>query len=179
MCGDGAYIILNRDDAKRLAAQVGDDAIRQFVIELRNSKTHRSGGLVLECGSVWDPLHRALTEGTLDPATGEFPLNHCVLGGRRLHQGPGFEAVLVRPDIVPHVADEARDIKRAELHDRFFQLDPQDYGQQPTEKDFDRIWNVFRQILQLFDDAAAERAAVLFTVERQTQAPPADQPLNP
>ena len=166
MSRQGAYIVLKREDLKQLQAQQGDEAVRAFASALRQSKTYRNEGLILDCGTCWDPIHRCLTEGTLDPNAGEFPLSQFVLGGKRLHRGGGFEAVLVRPDIVPHVAEATRDIKRAEFQQKYYQLDPQDYGQPPHEKELDKVWSVFRQVQQLFDDAAADRAAVLFTVER-------------
>lgn len=166
MSGQGAYIVLKRDDARRLNGLTDDDAVRRFVTELRASKAYRAEGWMLECGTAWNAIHRCLTEGTLDPRAGEFPLNCCVLGGRRLHQGEGFEAVLIRPDIVPHVADAVREVKCAPFRERYFRLDPHDYGHPPNEKEFDAVWNTFRQIQQLMDEAAELRAAVLFTVER-------------
>ena len=97
---------------------------------------------------------------------GEFPLNNLVLGGKRLYKNSDFYAVLVRPDIVPFVAESSRDVKRSELRELYFKLDPQAYGRELTEKEFDRVWSLFRQIQQLFDDASADRAAVLFTAAR-------------
>jgi hypothetical protein len=162
--GNGAYLILKRDDSKKLQSLEADSAVREYVDGLRQSKAYRTEGLLVDCGDCWDPIHRCLAEGKLDPEAGDFPLNHFVLGGKRLYRGPGFHAVLIRPDIVPHVADLGRDFKRSDFHDRYFALDPADFGRSPCEREFDRIWGVFRQVQQLFDDAAADRAAVLFTV---------------
>ncbi len=164
MSGNGAYLILKRDDSKKLQSIGTDDEVREFVAGLRQSKLYRSDGLLVECGNCWDPIHRCLTEGRLDRDAGEFPLNHFVLGGKHMFRGTGFMAVLVRPDIVPLVAEMARDFKRSDFHDRYFALDQSDFGRAPTEKEFDLVWSTFRQIQQLFDDAAADRAAVLFTV---------------
>lgn len=166
MKGQGAHIILTRDDAKRVFGAPDDATVRKVVTELRNCKKHREAKLVLETGAAWDAIHRCLTEGTLDPAEGEFPINHAILGGKRLHRGADFEAIMVRPDIVPHVAEALHDQKRNDLHSRFMQLNPQDFGRDPTEREFDLTWNAMQQIRQLFEDAANERCAVLFTVER-------------
>lgn len=163
MFAQGAYLILKREDSKRLQTVDQDEAVRAAVGELKRSKTYRDVGLMLDCGDCWNAIHRCLSDGTLDPDVGDFPLNHLVLGGKRLFKGGDFYAVLVRPDIVPFVAESARDVKRNGLRDLYFKLDPQAYGRELTEKEFDRVWAVFRQIQQLFDDAAADRAAVLFT----------------
>jgi hypothetical protein len=133
---------------------------------LRQSKRHREAKLVLETGTSWDPIHRILTDGSLDHSAGDFPLNHTVLGGKRLHRGEAFEANLVRPDIVPHVAESLHDLKRNELHAKYLQLGSPELGRDPSEREFDIVWNALQQIRQLFEDAANERCAVLFTVER-------------
>lgn len=166
MSGPGAHIILGREDAKQLFLHKDDEAIRSFVTGIRQSRKHRDAQLVLECDDSWDPIHRCFSDGTLDHAGGDFPLNHCVLGGKRLHGGTEFEAVLIRPDIVPHVADSLHHIKRAELHQKYFAIDPQDYGRPLSEADFDKVWLFLQQIRKLFEDAAQDRSAVLFTVAR-------------
>lgn len=166
MKGHGAHIILTREDAKRVFSAQDDAGVRQVSGELRGSKRHREGKLVLETGAAWDPIHRLMTEGTLDPTAGDFPLNHTILGGRRLHRGEGFEAIMVRPDIVPHVAAALHDLKRNDVLVKYRQLDPQLLGHDPSENEFDLIWNSLQQIRQLFEDASNERCAVLFTVER-------------
>lgn len=164
--GQGAYIVLTREDAKELFSQVGDAAVRSFAERLRKSPKHIDADLVLECGTSWDPIHRALTDGTLNRDVEDFPLDHCVLGGRRLHEGQEFEAVLIRPDIVPHVAAGMHDLKRAEFSERYMALDPAVYGKQPTEAEGDETWAMLKLIRQLFEDAGNEHAAVLFTVAR-------------
>lgn len=166
MKGQGAHIILTRDDAKKVFAATDDAGVRKVALELRGSKRHREAKLVLETGTAWDAIHRVLTEGTLDAAAGEFPLNHAILGGRRLHKGPEFEAILVRPDISPHVAEALHHLKREDVHASYLKVDSADYGQPLSEADFDRVWNALQQIRQLYEDAANERCAVLFTVER-------------
>ncbi len=166
MAGPGAHIILGREDAKQLFAQKGDAAVRSYAAALRTSRKLREAHLILECGQAWNPIHRCLTDGTLEPAGGEFPLNHCILGGRRLHQASDFEAVLIRPDIVPFIAESLHILKRTELHEKYFAINPEDYGKPISEPDFDTVWTSLMHIRQLFDDAAVDRSAVLFTVER-------------
>jgi hypothetical protein len=164
--GLGAHIILARDNAKRVMAAQGDAAVRGVVTDLRLSKRLREAKLVLESGTSWDPIHRLLTDGTLAPNAGEFPLNHAVLGGKRLYREADFEAVLVRPDIVAHVADALHHLKRGEVQAKYLQIDPQHLGHVPGEKEFEVVWSTLQQVRLLFEDAANERCAVLFTVEK-------------
>jgi hypothetical protein len=164
--GQGAHIILAREDAKKVFAASDDAAVRKIVTELRNSKKHRDAKLVLETGTSWDAIHRCLTEGTLDPESGEYPLNHTILGGKRLYKGNDFEAIMVRPDIVPFIAEGLHHLKRDVILSRYHKIDPADYGQPLSITDFDKIWNSLQQIRQLYEDAASELCAVLFTVDK-------------
>lgn len=166
MSGEGTYIVLTREDAQQLFSAKEDDAVRNVIDNLRKSPKHLENGLVLECGCDWDPIHRALTEGTLDPDGGEFPLDHCVLGGRQLHAGDDFEVIVIRPDIVPHVAAALHDLRRADFVENYMAIDPADYGKQPTEEEGDRIWSTLKLIRQMFEDAGNEHAAIAFTVKR-------------
>jgi hypothetical protein len=164
--GQGAHIILGRDDARKVFAAKDDATVRRAVTELRNSKKHRDAKLVLETGTSWNGIHRCLTEGTLDPTAGEFPLNHAILGGKRLYQGTDFEAIMIRPDIVMYIAEGLHHLKREAIHANYQKIDAADYGQPLSISDFDRIWNSIQQIRQLYEDAARELCAVLFTVEK-------------
>ncbi len=164
--GTGAYVVLTREDAKELFSQQDDAAVRAVAERLRSSQKHRDEELVLECGTCWDAIHRSLTDGTLETDGGDFPLDHAVLGGRRLFKGDGFEAILIRPDIVPHVSEGLHDLKRAEFAEKYMALDPEDYGQQPNESDCDAAWAILKLIRQLFEDASNEHAAILFTADR-------------
>lgn len=164
--GVGAYIILTREDAKELFAHKENEAVRKVVEGLRHSAKHRDQGLVLDCGLHWDPIQRALTAGKLDAEDGDFPLDHCVLGGKQLHAGEGFDAVLIRPDIVPHVTTALHELRRESFVDKYMAIDPADYGKTPNEQEADQVWSTLKLIRQMFEDAANEHAAVVFTVER-------------
>lgn len=166
VAGEGAYVVLTRNDAKDLFAMEGDEAVRGFIEKLRNSPKHREADLVLECGKAWDPIHRVLTDGTLSRESDDFPNDHCVLGGRRLHEGADFEVIMVRPDIVILVAESLHKMKRAEFSEKYLALDPEQYGHVPTETEGDAVWAMFKLIRQLFEDASGDHAAVVFTVKR-------------
>ena len=66
-------------------------------------------------GTQWDPIHRCLTEGELDPTGGDFPLNTAILGGKQLHQGDDLAAVLIRPDMINFVAEALAEVKQQDV----------------------------------------------------------------
>jgi Domain of unknown function (DUF1877) len=69
-------------------------------------------------------IHRCLTDGTLDPDGGEYPLSHAVLGGRHLHDD--YYVVYVSLAEVPEVA-ALRGVDRTGLRRRFDAIDDPDY----------------------------------------------------
>jgi hypothetical protein len=164
--GEGTFVVLTRDDAKELFRLDGDEAVWQFAEKLRISPQHLQDDLVLDCGTAWDPIHRVLTDGTLSHNAGEFPNDHCVLGGRRMHEGADFEVIMVRPDVVGLVAENLLKMRSADFIETYMSLDPEQYGQTPSQTDGDAIWSMFKLIRQLFEDASVEHAAVLFAVKR-------------
>ena len=169
--GEGTFFVLTRSDAKELFGLDGDEAVWQFADRYRSSPHDREDKSVLDCGTAWDPIHRVLTDGTLAHNTGDLPDNHCVLGGRRMHEGADFEVIMVRPDIVSLVAENLQKLKNADFLVKYMALDPKQYGQTPNETNGDVIWSMFKLIHQLFEEASAEHAAVLFAVKRTGSTP--------
>jgi hypothetical protein len=165
--GRGYYLALARDHAKRLFGLKDDKAILDFLEELKASKEMKKSGRLLDVGPAWDPIHRCLTEGELDPAAGDFPLNHAVLGGKQLHQGSDHVAVLIRPDMTRFVADALDELDEDDFRKKFLALNPASYREPISEKAFTAVW-IAVQDLQVFFAAAAENMeAVVFTAKYQ------------
>lgn len=163
MVGNGYLIALSRDDAKRVFAQKDDDNLRRLLKELSNSTELKKNGRVLDLGSLWDPLHRCLTEGELDAAAGEPPLNLAILGGKQLHQGNDYAAGLVRPDMTTFVAEALGEIKEDDFRQKFFGLNPNSYQRPIDEKQFMQIWVALRNVRDFYEAAAENLEAVVFT----------------
>jgi len=75
VAGRGFHIALAREHAKTLFSLKEDNAIHTFLDELKVRPDMKKSGRVLDVGTLWDPIHRCLTEGELDPTAGDFPLN--------------------------------------------------------------------------------------------------------
>ena len=166
MAGTGYHLLLNREDAKKLFAQPTPSATRDFVRQLAQTPDYKKRGRVLELGIGWKAVQRCLTDGTLDPAAGEPPLNNCMLGGRSLYQGDDAYVTFVRPDMTPYVAEALAAVNYETLHGNYSKLDPEQYGQPRSEKDFERVWVLFQQLRDFFDYAAGDLSAVAFYGER-------------
>ncbi len=162
MSGDGFLIVLDRDHAKRLFGIKTDDAVREFVDSLTESAELRDTGSVLELGTDWDAIHRCLTDGTLQPDAGEYPLNHCILGGRPMYRGDDRIVSLKRPDVCQHIVEALKNMESEPFINRFRKLDETDYGRQPTEDELNRVLSLTEEISALYNKAADQRDAVLF-----------------
>lgn len=158
----GFHLALPRDAAKQLFGCKTDEALREFVETYVRCDSHRSDGLVLETGSVWQDIHRLFSDGTLNPAAGEFPLNHCILGGRQLHQGEQFVVALVRPDMTAHVAEAIEQLDREKLHQRYLGVNAAAPDSTVATEDFIETWQALVHIGRFFAAAAQQRHAVVF-----------------
>jgi hypothetical protein len=163
--GPGYHIALGREHAKTLFGLKDDAALRGFLEELKARPDMKKSGRVLDMGALWEALHRCLTDGELDPAGGDFPLNHAVLGGKQLLKGADYTAVLIRPDMTRFIADALVELTEDDLRKRFFGLAGGSYQEPIDEKHFMQLW-LKLQDLKLFFEAATENLeAVVFTAK--------------
>jgi hypothetical protein len=166
--GAGYHFALSRDNAKRVFAATDDAALLALAEEFRNSKEMQKNGQVVDTKQWWDPIHRSLTDGTLDPEGGEMPLNHVVLGGKQLAKGTDYFMNLVRPDLTPFVAEALHDMKEPDFRQKYFALGASNYGVPLTEKEYALIWHKVQELRTFFEYCAEERFAVLFVGKRDS-----------
>jgi hypothetical protein len=165
--GPGYHIALARDHAKTLFSIKEDTALRQFLDDLKARPDMKRSGRVLESGKLWDPIHRCLTEGELDPAGGDFPLNHAVLGGKQLHQSADYTAVLIRPDMTRFIADALTEVEENDTRKKFFALNKESYKEPIDEKHFMEMWLMLQNLKVFFEAATENMEAVVFTAKFQ------------
>jgi hypothetical protein len=163
--GPGYHIALAREHAKTLFGLKDDEGLRKFLDELSRQPQMRKSGRVLETGTKWDAIHRCLTDGELDPAGGEFPLNHAVLGGKSLHKGSDYVAVLVRPDMTRFIADALAELEEEQVRQKFFGLPSDSYAGPRDEKHFMEIWLALQNLRVFYEAAADNLEAVVFTAK--------------
>ena len=118
-------------------------------------------------GSAALALHRVLSDGSLEPDAGEYPLNHAVLGGRVLGHETGFAVVLKRPDMCPHIADALSHVKpeTVEVVLQQLQKDQPDAVAGIQSSD---VAVLLAQLTSLFQTAASAGEAVILV--RQIEA---------
>jgi hypothetical protein len=165
--GRGFLIALSREHAKQLFAIKEDAPLLKFLEELKNRPDLKKSGRILDLGAAWDAIHRCLTEGELDPAAGDFPLNHSILGGKQLHKGAEQTAVLVRPDMTRFIADALEELNEDDIRKKFLALNKQSYQQPIDEKHFMQTWIALQSVKDFYLAAAENVEAVVFTAKLQ------------
>jgi len=74
-------------EQERLLLAADDEGDRDAVDELLEDieELWDDDALKVDTDKAWDTIHRCLTDGTLEPEGGEYPLSYAILGGRHLH----------------------------------------------------------------------------------------------
>jgi hypothetical protein len=165
--GRGFHIALAREHAKTLFSLKDDPSICKFLDELKQRPDMKKSGRLLDVGALWDPIHRCLTEGELDPAAGDFPLNTAILGGKQLLKGSDYTAVLIRPDMTHFIADALGELEEDDIRKKFVALKNGSYSQPVDEKRFMEMWLRLQDLKVFFEAAAENMEAVVFTARFQ------------
>jgi len=120
---------------------------------------------VCETDKAWDAIHRCITDGSLLYVSGEYPLNHCICGGRQLFRGHEYTVSYVSAPQVKDVASALAKITRAWMRKRYDQLDPEEYDEvELGDEDFEYTWENCLDVRRFYKKAAEAGRAVIFTV---------------
>jgi hypothetical protein len=161
-CVLGVHFAITPEQERSLLAADDDgdsDTVGELLEEIEES--WNEGGLKVDTDKAWDAIHRCLTDGTLDPDGGEYPLSHAVLGGRHLHDE--YYIVYLTAAEARDVAVTLRSVDRTWLRRRFDAFDDPDYAGTHDDEDFDYTWDGFVDVRDFYDRAAAAGRAVIFT----------------
>ena len=90
-----------------------------------------------------------------------------MLGGKQLHKGTDYAAVLIRPDMTRFIADALDEVDEADFRQKFFGLNRDSYKQPIGEKEFTQLWIVLQDLQVFFEAAADNLEAVVFTAKLQ------------
>ena len=159
----GIHFALADDDARRLLAAEGNDAVMTIIEEIEEKWDEE---WLFQSDKCWDALHRCLSNGTLYYDEGEAPLNRTVLGGRHLYDGDDYVVSYVAPEDVKVVAAALAPLAEKDLRTRYDAIDPDDYDGTHGEEDFKAAWGTFLGVREFFRKASAAGRAVVFTVDQ-------------
>jgi hypothetical protein len=158
----GVHFAITREQERALLAadEAGDGgALAELLEEIEESWD--DDALKVATDQAWDAIHRSLTEGTLDPDDGEFPLSLAVLGGNHLHDD--IYVVHITAPETRAVAEALQAVDRAWLRPRFDAIDDPHYRGAGDDTDFEYTWANFVDLRDFFQRAATAGRSVLFT----------------
>ncbi len=162
MSARGVHFAVTPDQEKQLLAAKSDRKLMELVGEIEDTWERP---FVCETDKAWNAIHRCLTDGTLLCVSGEYPLNHCICGGRQLIRGRNYTVSYVAPARVKDVASALAKLAKAWMRRRYDQLDPEEYDEvEIGDEDFDYTWESVLDLRRFYKMAAEADRAVIFTV---------------
>jgi hypothetical protein len=159
----GVYFALTEEQAARVLAAENDDALMAVIEEVEEAWDEENLG---ECDKAWDAIHRLLTNGQMKVGHGEYPLSHCVLGGRWLYEGNDYIVTYLTPAEVQDVAQALAPLTEQWIKQRYDTVVPKDYAPEYGPDDREYTWEYFQMVRDLYQRAAGQGKAVIFTVDQ-------------
>src|SRR5215831_3961541 len=116
MSARGVHFAVTPTQEKRLLAAKSDRKLMGLVEEIEESWEEP---FVVETDKAWDAIHRCLTNGTLLYVSGEYPLNHCICGGRQLFRGRDYTVSFVSASQVKDIANALPNVSKAWMRQHY------------------------------------------------------------
>lgn len=161
----GVHFALVSKDLRKLRRLTDPAVLVDFISEDLEGRYLENDELSFQSDKAWEPIHRALTDGTLLPGRGTFPLAFAVLGGKRLDSGEGSTVCLVEPEQVKGAALALGQVTKDWFLSRFRKLSDSDYQGPLGDKDAAATWETLQGLRAFFERAGKKDRAVLFSVD--------------
>jgi hypothetical protein len=163
MSARGVHFAVTRAQAKELLAARSDRKLMGLIEAIEEAWDEP---FVVESDKAWDAIHRCLTDGSLLYVSGEYPLNHCICGGRQLFRGRDYTVSFVSAPQVKDVAAALAKVTKAWMRKRYDQIDLEEYDEvEMGDEDFNYTWESFLDVRRFYKKAAGAGRAVIFTVD--------------
>ena len=160
----GVHLAIIEADKRRLLEASDDHALLQVIQD--DIEARWDENWLYQSDKAWDAIHRCLSNGTLDPGTGVYPLHLAVLNGRRLYAGDDYIVSLVAADQVQDIALTLAAVDLAWLKSRYDAIDPDAYGVPKSDEDWEYTRAYFEGLTPFFQNAAASGRSVISTVDQ-------------
>lgn len=149
------------DEEKILAA--GED-MRADLVSDEFEETY-SDEWICDTDVSWDAIHRAFNGSELSYDFDE-PLQGVIFGGEPLTEGDDYVISFKTAEDVKQIAAALKDVTEASFRSAYFAIDPEAYGNDPSEDDFEGCWRDLTELQAFYSRAAAAGRSVIFTVSQ-------------
>jgi hypothetical protein len=158
----GVLFALTRKQLERLLEANSDDQVKKQVRDMSEKGCY---DFLVDTDKSWDAIHRCLSDGTLDFEGGTYPLNHCILAGKQLHEGKNYIVSFKRPDEVRDIAAALKKVTEPWFRERYFALTKTDFPQEIClDDEWDYTLHYLKHITEFYQQATMTERAVIFKV---------------
>jgi hypothetical protein len=163
----GVHFALTEEDTKALQSFEDEQArITYLVEEIEPRYFDEPRSFIAESDKSWDAMHRALSDGMLTWTGGNYPLNHTVLGGKRLYFKDDYIVSLKSPEQVRDIAKALEPIDEATFRALYNNINAQNYDADLSAEDFEYTWGWFQGVRELYASASIDGRFILFTADQ-------------
>jgi hypothetical protein len=155
---------ITEEDLAALLERDRSPALVDYMIEVIEDRWDSDN--LCELDKAWDAIHRCLTDGSLDPDAGEYPLNAAVFGREGLHAGTNYFVGLTRAADVSIVAEAVSQIDSDWIRRAYSTKVPTDYAPEYGETDREYTAGWFEALADFWRTAATRGRSVIFTVDQ-------------
>ena len=159
----GGFRAITREELDKLRSVPRADRVPDYLDEME---------MVDSCDldKAWDAIHRALTNGKLEYGGKNPPGCWVILGGEVLRGSQeGEEDYIVTcksPNQVKQVFQFLAALTRKKFRKLYFAIDPEEYGFELSEEDFEYTWYYLSDSIPFWKNAAEQGLWVLFDVDQ-------------
>lgn len=163
----GVHFALDENAVKKLRSFPTEEERRDYLVEELEEDffTDRQEWLE-ETDKAWDAIHRTLTDGEIGWDNGTYPLNHVILGGELLYTQEDYIMTLKTPAQVRDIAEALKTVTEEPFRKAYFRIDPDSYGFEVSEDDYEYTWSNFLSLREFYSRAAEAGLYVLFTADQ-------------
>lgn len=159
----GGFRAITKEELDRLRSVPRADRVPDYLDEME---------MVDSCDldKAWDAIHRALTNGKLEFGGKNPPGCWVILGGEALRgDREGEEDYIITcktPEQVQRLYWFLLKLTEEKFRELYFAIDPEEYGFELSEDDFDYTWSCLGDCIQFFKRTVNRGLWVLFDVDQ-------------
>ena len=159
----GGFRAITKQELDKLLALPREDRIVDYLDEMEQVDAY-------DLDKSWDAIHRALNNSKLEFNDSLSPEPLVILGGEVLRgDRKGEEDYIVvckHPAQVRWVSKFLQGLTEARFRELYFAIDPEEYGFELSEDDFEYTWSNLEGSVPFWKNAAEKGLYVLFDVDQ-------------
>ena len=159
----GGFRAITKEELDKLRSVPRADRLPDYLDEMEQEDS-------CDLDKAWDAIHRALTNGKLEYGDKNSPGCWVVLGGEVLRGSQeGEEDYIVtckNPHQVKRIYQFLQELTEEKFRELYFAIDPEEYGFELSEEDFEYTWYYLSDSIPFWKSAAEKELWVLFDVDQ-------------